>query len=203
MSDFLNPDLPHLNTDGLTTTHLTFGESSLAGYTAQVDSDMFSPSTDLYTINLTSGHSYEFQVLTLNEPGTTILYAPDGSAVVLNNDADDISSSLQTDMITNFNAPTSGEYTLYTELSSSGIVRVLENELSSYQQTSQYLSQLGLSIEVAQEFIINHLDAPSLIFSAAEQNGVTNQMLADIVGVEQSVVQDFWTNSGFDYSLLG
>lgn len=202
--DFLNPALSQLDATGLTTTHLLFDSPAASeGYSVQVDSDIFSTPTDLYTVILQKGESYDFLVMSLSEPGMTILYDPSGNPVVLNNELDDINSSLKTDIITDYTATSSGQYTLYTETTDSALIRIQIYELSSYERTEDYLHSLGIQTQEAKDFIIGNIDAPELIFNVADAYNITNQMLADIVGVETSTVQGFWTGLGLDHSLLG
>ena len=69
--------------------------------------------------------------------------------------------------------------------------------------TSEHLAQLGVTIEQAREFIINHVNQPSVIYAVSVQNAITANMLAEIYGgVTESDVINFFNTSGFDGSAL-
>lgn len=207
-----NSTIPYLQSVDSEETYLTFENSVIEGYSQEAVSYSLGNPDSIYKVNLVAGQSYDFQTMSLDDPGNTVLYSPNGDVVFINDESDDTDGSipygLTADIIANFNAPSSGEYTLYSELEGASLIRVYEHEQpsnsqNSYQQTAQFLSELGLSIEVANEFIMANLDSPSFVFTTAMEYGVTNQMLADIVGVPQSTVEGFWSDVGFEASLLG
>lgn len=69
--------------------------------------------------------------------------------------------------------------------------------------TKEYLESLTVTMDDARTFITSNLNSPDLIFTTVQNAGVTNQMIAEIVGgvtVEQ--VEAFWVASGYDPSLL-
>lgn len=74
---------------------------------------------------------------------------------------------------------------------------------TSLTNTTSYLSALGITVQVAKDFIMSNLANPRLIFDTADQFDINNQMLADIVGVQRTDVVGFWTSLGYDHSLLG
>jgi hypothetical protein len=52
------------------------------------------------------------------------------------------------------------------------------------QSTADHLASLGVTVHEARAFIAAHLDNPHKIANAADQHGITDEMLAQIVGGE-------------------
>ena len=74
--------------------------------------------------------------------------------------------------------------------------------------TQEYLSKYGITLEEARDFVMNNLDNLDVIYNAAKEYGVNNDMLADIVsndfpGVTGKAVNDFFQQHGFDGISLG
>lgn len=67
-----------------------------------------------------------------------------------------------------------------------------------------YLGELGITVPQAREFIFAHLGDPATIFNAAYQYGLTNDMLAEIVGggVGPGDVRNWFAGQGIDASVL-
>lgn len=65
-----------------------------------------------------------------------------------------------------------------------------------------YLATKGVTVAQVYDFIIGNLNSPGAIFSAAKQFGLTNQMLAEVVGQSVDVVKSFWSGLGFDPAQL-
>ena len=67
-----------------------------------------------------------------------------------------------------------------------------------------HLAQYGVSIQQAHDFIFANLNQPAVIFNTAHQFGVTNEMLAEIVGggYGASDVRAWFAGQGFNASLL-
>lgn len=66
-----------------------------------------------------------------------------------------------------------------------------------------HLQQYGITIAQAKKFILDNVNKPSNIYSVAKQFGVTNDMLAEIVGgVTAGDVKGWFAVRGFDASLL-
>lgn len=69
--------------------------------------------------------------------------------------------------------------------------------------TSEYLANLGVTMQQAKDYIMANLGSPATIFNTCAQFGVTNQMLADIYGgVTADQVESFFDSQGLDGSLL-
>lgn len=67
-----------------------------------------------------------------------------------------------------------------------------------------HLAQYGVTLDQARAFIYDNIGSPGIIFSTCQAYGVTNDMLAEIVGggVTVADVQGFWASQGFNASLL-
>ncbi len=67
-----------------------------------------------------------------------------------------------------------------------------------------HLSQFGVSVLQAREFIFANLESPISIFNAAYQYGLTNDMLAEIVGggVGAGDVRNWFAGQGIDAAVL-
>jgi hypothetical protein len=50
--------------------------------------------------------------------------------------------------------------------------------------TAEHLASLGVTVHEAREFIVAHLDNPHKIAAAADEHGITDEMLAQIMGGE-------------------
>ena len=66
-----------------------------------------------------------------------------------------------------------------------------------------YLSDLGISVEDAQKFIMDNLDNVKTIHDAAKEFGVNNDMLAQILqdkipGLTKDTVESFFSQHGID-----
>lgn len=55
--------------------------------------------------------------------------------------------------------------------------------------TAEHLASLGVTVHDAREFIVAHLDKPHKIKAAADQHGITDEMLAQIMGGEITGLQ--------------
>lgn len=69
--------------------------------------------------------------------------------------------------------------------------------------TSDYLAQLGVSLDQARSFVMANLDKPANIYNVAKQFKIDSQMLADIVapsvpGVNAAQVEAFFNAKGLD-----
>lgn len=67
-----------------------------------------------------------------------------------------------------------------------------------------HLARYGVTLEQARDFIFQNLGSPDVIYNACLAYGVTNDMLAEMVGggVTAHDVRSFWASRGFDASLL-
>ncbi len=71
----------------------------------------------------------------------------------------------------------------------------------SYREMAQqHLSQYGMSIQQAYDFLFQNLDSPQTIASVCEDFGVNTKMLAGIVGTSLDTVHGFFANSGVNYA---
>ena len=73
--------------------------------------------------------------------------------------------------------------------------------------TSDYLAQLGVSLDQARSFVMANLDKPANIYNAAKQFKIDSQMLADIVapsvpGISAAQVEAFFNAKGLDGARL-
>lgn len=70
---------------------------------------------------------------------------------------------------------------------------------------STHLAQFGVTIAQAREFIFSNVENPGTIYAVSKQFGVTNEMLAEIVGggFTAQQVSNFFTERGFDGPALG
>jgi len=62
-----------------------------------------------------------------------------------------------------------------------------------------HLSTYGVTMEVAYQFVMDNVTTPSVVHGVCKNFGVTNTMLAEIVGRQYSgiceVPPNFWTQS--------
>jgi hypothetical protein len=72
------------------------------------------------------------------------------------------------------------------------------------QSTVEHLASLGVTVKDAREFVMSHLDDIGVVFNAAHEHGITNEMLAQIVGGEITGLQvaEFMSAHGFDSNVL-
>ncbi|UJP05802.1 MAG: hypothetical protein LZF61_02175 [Nitrosomonas sp.] len=61
----------------------------------------------------------------------------------------------------------------------------------------KYLTELGFTMEQAQEFITLNVNQPEVIYNTAAQYGVNNRMLSEISGFSRNIVTDYFKNAGF------
>ncbi len=66
--------------------------------------------------------------------------------------------------------------------------------------TTEHLQQLGISIEEAREFLANNKGIPDVIFRISQENDITTEMLAEIMGngTAASDVQFFLQSNGYN-----
>ncbi|WP_225780870.1 hypothetical protein [Xenophilus sp. Marseille-Q4582] len=62
--------------------------------------------------------------------------------------------------------------------------------------TTQFLAQFGISADDAREVIVDHLDNPAAIYAAADSIGLKFDIIADLLGVEQSLVNSYFAQAG-------
>lgn len=72
---------------------------------------------------------------------------------------------------------------------------------------SEQLEKFGLSVDVAREWIVAHLNAPKAIYDVALAGGLSNDMIAEILsplapGLDGKTVEGFFTLHGFAGSAL-
>lgn len=80
-------------------------------------------------------------------------------------------------------------------------VGVRETGSQSYRELAQqYLSQYGLSVQQAYDFLLQNLESPRTIVSVCEDFGINTKMLAGIVGTTLDTVHGFFANSGVNYA---
>ena len=73
---------------------------------------------------------------------------------------------------------------------------------------AEHLSSHGVTVEVANAFIMGNLDNLELIYTTCQQFGVNNDMIAEILasnfsGLTGAVVSSFFDASGFNGNALG
>jgi hypothetical protein len=68
--------------------------------------------------------------------------------------------------------------------------------------TSSYLANYGVSMDLARNFILSHVNDPGLIFETARSYGVTNDMLAEITEYSTADVRGFFRSHGMDDTQL-
>jgi len=56
----------------------------------------------------------------------------------------------------------------------------------------EHLAKLGITVQQANDFIVENVDNPELLFVVARQNGVTNSMLSEITNISTSVISDYF-----------
>ncbi len=61
-----------------------------------------------------------------------------------------------------------------------------------------HLAKLGITVEQANDFILENVDNPKLLFSVARENGVTNSMLSEITNFSTSVISDYFVAADRD-----
>jgi len=62
----------------------------------------------------------------------------------------------------------------------------------------EHLAKLGVTVQQAFDFIVANVDKPEVIFSAARQYGVTNDMLSEITNATTIEIHDYFVNAGID-----
>jgi len=70
---------------------------------------------------------------------------------------------------------------------------------------STHLAQFGVTLQQARDFVFSNVNNPGTIYAVSKQFGVTNEMLAEIVGggFTAQQVSNFFTERGFDGPALG
>lgn len=221
MADILNPDIPSLDPEGLRA--VTVNVSSNWNTTDDVIGGTSSQTVNLYIMWLSTDYVYDFEIASSSEPGETILYGSSFEAVFQNDESNDEGdrSNLDYDIMLGFQPSYTGKYYLYTDAGTYRFFSVTGTEESLYDfgaiadsddvgtgssvemDTSEYLASMGVSMEEALGFIMSNISTPSTIYDVAQDYNVTNDMLAEIVGVTTAQVEGFWDSVGLDGSALG
>lgn len=69
--------------------------------------------------------------------------------------------------------------------------------------TQSYLAQFGVTMQQARDFIVNNINNPGTIFQVCKNAGITNSMIAEIVGGVTAVqVQQFFNDRGLQANQL-
>lgn len=66
----------------------------------------------------------------------------------------------------------------------------------------EVLTHHELTVEQANEFIMENIEQPEVIFNAASEFGITTQHLSDITGYSTDVISNFFASFGLDTKLL-
>jgi len=61
-----------------------------------------------------------------------------------------------------------------------------------------HLNKLGITEQQALNLIVEYLDRPDVIYTAARQNGITNAMLSEITQVPIDTITQYFAIAGFD-----
>lgn len=66
---------------------------------------------------------------------------------------------------------------------------------------SEQLEKYGLSVDIAREWIVDHIDSPQTIYNVAHAGGLSNDMIAEILsplapGLDGTAVENFFTSHG-------
>lgn len=62
----------------------------------------------------------------------------------------------------------------------------------------EHLAKLGITVQQALDFIETNVDQPDVIYSAARQNGVTNEMLNEITTFSTTVISEYFVSADLD-----
>lgn len=65
-----------------------------------------------------------------------------------------------------------------------------------------HLAKFGVSLNAAKQFLLDNLSQPAQIHSVCKQFGVTNAMIAEIVGVPENAVVGFFSSHGLNAAEL-
>ncbi len=61
----------------------------------------------------------------------------------------------------------------------------------------EHLAKLDVTVQQANNFIVENIDNPELLFETARQNKVTNKMLSEITNFPTDAVQQYFSDTGF------
>lgn len=59
----------------------------------------------------------------------------------------------------------------------------------------EHLAKLGVTVQQAQDFIVENVGDPELLFNTARLNGVTSGMLSEIMNISTDIIQDYFTDA--------
>ncbi len=59
----------------------------------------------------------------------------------------------------------------------------------------EHLAKLGITVQQANDFIIENVENPGLLYSTARQNGVTNEMLSEITSFSTDTIRNYFESS--------
>ena len=193
-----------------TTGSLSVGSSATGTIESEADYDWF-------RTTLTAGMTYRLEALGLNTSNGTLedpyLELYNGAGVFLTDD-DDSGTGYNSSII--FTPTTSGTYYLTV---SDG----MEEETGTYTITAttygqntpgtpvtsaqSYLAQYNVSMQQAFDFVAANIEQPQNIYQVAKDFGLTNQMLAEIVGhgvpnITANDIKAWFGAQGYDASVL-
>lgn len=63
---------------------------------------------------------------------------------------------------------------------------------------AEHLAKLGVTVQQANDFIMDNVDQPDAIFLAARQFAVTNAMLSEITGFSTTVISNYFASADFN-----
>ena len=66
----------------------------------------------------------------------------------------------------------------------------------------KHLAKLGVTVQQAQDFIVNNASLHEIIFEAADQFGITNNILSEITNISTDIIRDYFVTDGKDSNKL-
>ena len=166
-------------------------------------SDSYDRPEPAYVVFLDKGYYYDFSFSADVEPTDLVIYDRADRALVQNSESND---PYNTDLITDFIPSASNFYSIVLTMpeEQKGFSFSIEKRgMSLEETTAHYLDTLGVTMSEARHFIVTQAeDDPLVVFETAQQYEISNQMIAEIVGLSSDSIRGFWSIQGLDYTAL-
>lgn len=151
-----------------------------------------------YKVHLVAGESYILSLTKLVGQNTT--WASFSFTDPWNSTID---SYVSDNSVLNYTPQSTGDYNLYlTSRYNHGdyAFSVFTTDATNLNMAQSKLDNLGLSISMARDFLLQSLNTPQYIVDTCANFGINTAMLAGIVGVRVSDVNDFFSSNNIDYA---
>ncbi len=166
----------------------------------------------IYRFDAKNEATYDTFSRSAMDPFLLIIYDNQGNAIQTNSESSEFLE--KHDVIFDWIAPYTGTYyvnaswnqtvsdTFYSLSIYEDIDTVTSTDIAVSAATLSHLTSLGVTVQQANDFILLHVNEPTIIYNTAKQNDVTTVMLSEITGFATSDINGYFASYGLNTTEL-